>query len=316
MIKFKYYPNRDKGEYFLKALLDAGYVRDHNFQNVDFLLIDYEGRCPVDIAAAQKFNKPCFLYPHAALTFLAWDGMYPVNNAITANFIPANGQRQIMWQYHYPCKTIVCGWPYSPVKTFEPRIQNHKKLEILFAPIHGIKAARQRFAPSWHDERLHANRETFNRLLNIPNSNLTVYLSGEPLSFNNIPNDKRVTYIQSDLSISGSVKMIENKKYDLVVAFDTFAWISVALGKPTLMFGQDIVWHGVLGQATHWFDYCKRLKYPYEILDPHWNNDILDEILSTDENMCDWKDQYIGIDFDKNIFLYHIERELQQAREL
>ena len=313
---FCYYPNRDKGKRFVDTLLDSGeYQITKNVGRADFLLVDYEGRCPHDIDISLKRHIPVFIYPHAAMTFLAWDGMYPVNKNITCNFIPSFGQRQVMWSYGYPCKTLVTGWPYSEVKPFEPYNNKKDKLQILFAPLHNIKESRKRFASSFWDEKFHANRIAFEMLLKIPESQLTVYKVGDPLSDNNIPTHPDVTYLESDLSVAKSVKMISDPKYDLIVSFDTFAWIAVALGKPTIMYTQNQRWQGVLGPAGHWDKYNKKILYPYELMEMDLTENLLLEILQSDSKINGWKNTFIGAPFSEYAFLYNVKTILEEQKE-
>lgn len=316
MKKFVYYPNRDKGEIFLRTLEESGlYEQAHRVSGSDFLLTDYEGRCPTDITNMLKHGKCVFVYPHAALTFISYDGMYPSNLNITANFVPSFGQRQVMWRYGYRCKVLPIGWPYSPVLPFKPSI--NKTIRVLFAPNHSILSSRKRFASHYWDRRWWQNSETFNKLIKIPDIELTIYHHGDIYKDNNIPNIKHggIHYIESDLSVKNSVGIIGSGNYDMVVGFDTFSWISVAMGIPTLMFGQDLQWEGVLGKARHWDDYKDYIRYPYDILDPNFNYEMLRELLGPNNSSHGWKLKFIGESFNKNAFLNNIRMELEAAEQ-
>jgi len=315
MLKFAYYPNRDKGEAYLNALLESGlYEQTPRVANADFILSDYEGRCSFDIVSMLKRGKCAFIYPHAALTFISYDGMYPSNLGITANFVPSYGQRKVMWQYGYKCPVYPAGWSYSPVLPFKPKIDG--ELRILFAPNHSIPTSRKRFASLYWDKRFDHNLDTLNKLIRVPNSTLTVYYSGDITKDNNLPNlPDKITYIKSDLSIKKSVEMIGSGEYDLVVGFDTFAWIAIAMGVPTLFFGQDLQWEGVLGKAKHWDDYKEFIHYPYDILDPNFTTDDFEQALVTDSKILLWKGAFIGPMFDKEAFLYHIQQSLELAEK-
>ena len=315
MLKFSYYPNRDKGDTYLNTLIESGlYEQTPRSANADFILSDYEGRCPTNIADILKQGKCAFIYPHAALTFISYDGMYPSNLGITGNFVPSWGQRKVMWQYGYKCPVYPVGWSYSPILPFKPNKED--QIRILFAPNHSISTSRRRFASQYWDKRWWQNMETFNKLIYVPNSTLTVYYSGDICKDNNLLNLKdRVTYIKSDLSVKKSVEMIGSGQFDLVVGFDTFAWIAVAMGVPTIFFGRDLQWEGVLGKAKHWNDYKDFIHYPYDILDPEFTTDDFYEALRTDTKIVQWKEAFIGPSFDKNIFLNHIQMALELAEK-
>ena len=313
MLKFAYYPNRDKGEVYLNTLLESGlYEQTPRAANADFLLSDYEGRCPSDISSILKRGKCAFIYPHAALTFISYDGMYRSDLGVTGNFVPSYGQRKVMWQYGYKCPVYLAGWSYSPVLPFKPIKDN--PIRILFAPNHSILTSRRRFSSSYWDKKWGQNKDVFNKLVRVPNSSLTVYHSGDIYKDNNLPKlPDKITYIKSDLSIKKSVEMIGSGEYDLVVGFDTFAWIAIAMGVPTVFFGQDLQWEGVLGKAKHWNDYKDFIHYPYDILDPKFTTSDLYEALRSDTKIIQWKEAFIGHPFDKNNFLGHIHLALELA---
>jgi hypothetical protein len=313
MLKFSYYPNRDKGEVYLNALLESGiYEQTLRATNADFILSDYEGRCPSDVRTMIKKGKCVFIYPHAALTFISYDGMYPSDPGITGNFVPSHGQRKIMWQYGYKCPVYPVGWSYSPVLPFKPKVDGN--IKILFAPNHSIPTSRKRFASLYWDKRFNQNLETFTKLIRIPNSTLTIYYSGDIVKDNNIPNLKeKATYIKSDLSIKKSVEMIGSGEYDIVVGFDTFAWIAVAMGVPTIFFGRDLQWEGILGKAKHWDDYKDFIRYPYDILDPEFTTKDFEQVLTTEKRILQWKEAFIGQVFDKETFLNHVRLALELA---
>lgn len=315
-LKFVYYPNKDKGDLYLKTLLDSGlYEQVPKITNADFLIADYEGRCPVDIAAILKQGKCAFIYPHAALTFISYDGMYPSNLNVTTNFVPSYGQRVAMWKYGYKCKVVPVGWSYSPIRPFAP--MPNDDLRILYAPEHDVSRTRKRFRGSYGEERWKQNADAFDKLLEIPNSKLTVYYANDMYKDQNIvPGKAGVTYIKSDLRMDSAIKLIDSGKYNLVVAFDTFAWISVAMGMPTLMYGQDLRWHGVLGPARHWDDYKNYIRYPYELLSQDFTPDIIPEIMKSEKKILDWKDRFIGIPFDADFFLETLKSELDKAEQI
>jgi hypothetical protein len=243
-----------------------------------------------------------FLYPHAARPQIVWDGIWEPWPNIRCNFVPAPGHKEVMQRYGYEFPVEVTGWTYCDLKPFRPvkEIKN-----ILFGPIH--PSARGWFA----EEDLEANKATFKILLKYCRANhikLTVrYI--QDLKKNGIERVSGVNYIQGkpDLTIR------EIDRADVVVGHQTFAYLAIARGKPTLMMREDIpphtVYHGQTAYVKSWEKYADIMQYPLDILAGDAAAEIEKACKGTSEVKA-WADRFINHPFDANYFVERLESYL------
>lgn len=220
-----------------------------------------------------------FIYPHSARPNVIFD-IEKEPDVITAEFVVTEAHAEIMRMYGYKKPIHAIGWHLCEMKSF------HKKdpVNILFAPIH----------PRNHDMDKKINKETFNILRKL-DINLTVRLIGEPeecgLRRAEYPN-----VVWTEGSLVPSVTQIDEA--DVVVAYETFAYLSVARGIPTVMFGEDMPTHLIprdrpVKFPKHWYNYLAWMRYPLDIRDgPPMK--MLERAARSDEDIRGWRYRMIG----------------------
>ena len=296
--------NRDKGNTYIEALLDAGYTLKEDY-DVDFLLIDYErSKKREEIVNFIKKKKPVFIYPHSAISDILWDGMYdPL--PVTCNFVSGVGQKKVMQSYGYKYPIEVCGWPYSELERFKST--TGKKL--LFAPIHPNSAGKKLLG-----EDKKSNYKTLKYILDNKRlfSSITLRYGGDLID-NGLDEFKNSGIImeKADYSIENSIKSI--KRTDLVVSFGTFGYLSVALGKPTIFYAQDVVPHNICHSVKSFRKYSNIRNFPIELFDKKfYGNMPYIKKLACEKNKSveDWKKLFIGDPFNAEKFINIVKLNL------
>jgi hypothetical protein len=118
-----------------------------------------------------------------------------------------------------------------------------------------------------------------------------------------------VTYIQGrpDLTFT------EIDKADVVIGHQTFAYLAIARGKPTLMIREDIpphtVWHGKTQWVKSWEKYAEIMAYPLDILAGDTAEVIQTACRGSDETAA-WKERFISVPFEPKQFIERLESYL------
>jgi hypothetical protein len=241
-----------------------------------------------------------FIYPHSARPNLVND-IRSTWAYTTATFVSAVGHQRIMRLYGYQKPIHVVGWHLCPLESFQPRPEMKN---ILFAPIHPRNAKIDR----------QVNRAAFERLHRVSkeqeNVKLTVRHIGN-LDENGLEAVPGVSYVEGRLEPSW--EMIDTA--DLVVGHQTYAYLAVARGVPTLMMAEDMPTHlvpktadgAVVLSAKNWKKYAKILAYPLDILrtDDPWG--MIQRATRTDEDIQAWRKNMIGPSFDPKALLAVID---------
>ena len=309
MIKlFAFEDHQNKGAAYADALADHGYfqARHVNVQGLRFLLTDADWSSRAFAAAARSREIPIFLYPHAARPMVQYDGCVEPNR-VTAMFTQAPGGKAIMERIGYPYPVEVSGWAYCPIRDFVPR----KVSRVLFAPIH----PNQNGYLNRIDKDL--NRRTFAKL------EAWCRETGTALSVRFIGPDPAQSGLADEYGrTEDTVDWHQGKKNnstadmltaDLVVSHQTFAWMAVASGIPTLMMGEDVPPRTGNTDAgfrfvDHWDDYKDDLMFPLDILDEsRTTDDWIRLASSTDEPIRNWRANFIGEPFDPDRFVKTLE---------
>jgi hypothetical protein len=238
-----------------------------------------------------------FQYPHTARPNLIND-IYDWWPHITAEFVSAQRHIDVIRRYRDVPKNIhVIGWHLCPLCPFH---STGKVREVLFAPIH----------PRNTDLDQRVNREVFDRLYKLAKSgivNLTVrYLS--TIEGNGLQQMPGVKYIIGGLEPSWD----DIDTTDVVVSHQTYAWLAVARGIPTVMMAEDMPTHtspraGPILFAKNWDTYKDLLMYPLDILNYDDPMTVLTRAVTTDEDIRAWRTRMIGNDFDSGKFVRLIE---------
>jgi hypothetical protein len=187
--------------------------------------------------------------------------------------------------------------PFQPIE---------KPKEILFGPIH--PAGNGYIPPVDYD----LNQRTLAVLVEYCRKNcihLTVrYL--RDLEAQGLTYYDDVTHITGDLD--QSIKEIDAA--DVIVSHQTFAYLAIARGKPTLMMGEDIPPHSTdpdnkLLIAQSWEKYKDIMAYPLDILagDPYKQ---IERACKGSVEAETWRERFIGKPFDPAHFVARLEAHL------
>jgi hypothetical protein len=243
--------------------------------NPDLLFIDHDGPEYYRKIIDRFPNAQVLLYPHGAMAYLAWDGLWKVNPRTTGYLAMSHGMADNMRLYGYPNPIAVTGWHWCEQKEYEWR----ETRRILFAPVHPLTNGWL-----WEEIKIR-NAKTYEKLLK-SGCEIVVRHIGS-LEQNGLWHVDGVEY---DAGMMDNSEASFNS-VDLVVSFGTFAYLAVARGVPTVMYCQDVpMWEGSgdhnLRFVAHWEQLAPLIEYPYDI---RWY-EIGDEL----EEPKVWRDRYIG----------------------
>ena len=294
--------HQHKAKPYIMALKRAGYKLTYNVARSDFILVDYPNRKQAQRAI--KFNKPIFYYPHSVRPNAPWDVMTEPLDAPTAFFTIAEGHKEIMRRIGYDFPIEVAGWSYTAIHPFMP-VKHEKKIRVLFAPIHPIGTG---FLPDIDRE---LNAKTYKLLLGmLDNITLTVRHL-QPLVHNALWENSQVKFIAAGPTGDTS----DMNLADIVIGAFTYAHMAVALGKPLIMMGEEVIPHNSpmrgakLVLAKNWDKYRDYLRFPYNIEDVFDKPDdalkMMQAALRNEPK--DWKKLFIGKPFVPGEFVKTLE---------
>ena len=294
-------PHQGKEKRYVSALTEAGWGQaPMSYPKIKFALLDSDWNKHVPQLLAR--HVPVFLYPHAARPTVQWDGALELNPQVTVTFVPSEGHKHVLESFGYPVPIVVTGWPYDELQPFKPA----KSVgNILFAPIH--PNANGYLSPL--DKEI--NRETFEIALEYcqrKGVKLVVrYL--QTLEKCGLPPDvKGVRYV-TGMPNGDTVDM---DRADLVISHQTYAWLAVAKGKPTLMMAEYVKPHSGnteegLRFVQHWHLYQKELMYPYDVLSGVPMDALVERASQTDLDILAWKARFMERPFDRKIVVDTIQ---------
>lgn len=302
---YRIYNHQNKGARIVEALNAAGWQQVEGSHEARVIFSDVDAparRVKLEMQAAR--GKKIFLFPHAARpnVFNDFEGYPPFDRAL-AQFVTAAGHIEIMQRIGVPHRMEVIGWMYCPIKPFRPR-RSHRR--VLFAPIHPNNNG------TIADVDRDLNIRAFRKLLCLVDAgeiDLTVrYLRG--LEKNGLWWDDRVTYVEGHPD--QSYEQID--RADAVVAHQTYAYISVARGTPTVMFGEDVPPRlgseemGNFQFVQHFDRYRDMLMYHLDILAEEDTSALLRRAVKSDQEIIAWRERMIGRPFDPDHFIRTVER--------
>jgi len=254
------------------------------------------------IEAASKNKIPCIIYPHAAHAPFWYDCGYPWSEKVAANIVMAPGHEELLKKIGYTRPVHTLGWSYSEIKPFRAARQVKK---ILFAPRHAN-------GNGWLADIDRINNNTaFMTLWNVCQAydmQLTVRYLGS-LQTIGVPADKKgVKYVRGfpDLSFK------DMDEADVVVSTQTYAYMAIARGKPTVMYAEYVAPHYGNTPETNrfaagWDNYKEPFVYPFDLFkgEPY---DVLSGAAEDGECIREWKRLNIGEPFNQNGFLQLVEK--------
>ena len=304
---FRMAHHQNKENAFKAALLARGWheTQYQHSQFVRFGLLDGDWRLA---QIGQMDGKPWFLYPHAARPMVQYDGCVEPRKDCRAMFVSAPAGVYLMDKIGYPCEVIEVGWSLCPIRPFRKK---DGARNICFAPIH----------PNGNtyladvDKRL--NLETYRRLVKYAEANgstVTVRycrdINDNGLGEAMAEADPHVIWKQA--FPDGSTDDI--RQADLVVGHQTFAYMAVALGVPTVMIGEDVPPRSGSSDegfcyVTHWDAYRVYMMFPLDILQCDTEN-VIQRACEGSDAVEDWKSRFIGRPFDADRLVDAIEERL------
>ncbi|MBX3004571.1 MAG: hypothetical protein KF821_01940 [Anaerolineales bacterium] len=261
-----------------------------------------------EAAYAVEHGKPVFLYPHFCSPWLPHDlEVEPL--AAAAFFCHSAGYAKVLEMIGYPTPTEVVGWSYSDVRPFAPFV-GHKP-RVLFAPLHPVGGT----LPQVERE---INEHVFRTLVALRTAGalakLTVRFYGS-LATNGLHRHSDVNY--QEALLTGRTDDME--RADVVVSAGTYAHMAVALGKPTVMMGQDIRPHntprggGQMAWVRNWELYRDFARFPHSIEMSTGSSVAAETIKRACEGTAsveDWKANHIGHQFNPQHFISRLEAYL------
>ena len=304
---YKMSHHQNKGKAFRNALTDRGWHESQyrHSNHVKFGLFDADWR-PQDIEDLK--GAPYFLYPHAARPMVQYDGSVTPRKDCRTMFVSAPAGVYLMEKIGYPCEVVEVGWSLTPVRPFTP-LETAQK--ITFAPIHPNANGYLNEV----DKSL--NRSTYSRLLSYAERSGSVItvrfcrdIKDNGLGEEYERQDAGIVWKQANPD--SSTDDITNA--DLVVGHQTFAYMAVALGVPTVMIGEDIAPRSGNREdgfsfSAHFEDYKDYLMFPLDILQGE-TEDVIHTAITGSEAVEDWKARFIGSPFRPDYFVDCIEERL------
>lgn len=249
------------------------------------------------LAMYREFGVPIILYPHAARPPLWWDifGAYPF---AACQLVPSAGHERVLRKMGFKSPVEVIGWYYSAVNSFRPR---PRATRVLFAPTHPN-------ANGWLNATdMELNAEAFRLLLDlVPGIELRVR-HVHTLDANGLWEVPYIDYVRGSTR-SGS--LVDADWADVVVSTQTFAFMCIARGVPTVMYGEDLDprFGNSLESFTtvsRWSRYKDDVMYPVDLFNAR--KDPLSLLQTTARGFTDaqaeWKSRMIGSPYSPQKFL-------------
>ena len=299
--KFYMFERRDSSLIYRRTLESAGYIKVDDPRSADFLLYDLEQDCYLPtIRHFLEKKKPIFTYPHSANSWYFWDGIvkeYPVS----CNFVLSGDIQAAMRSYGYKSRIEPCGFPFSDVTPHKPMPEQ----TLLYAPMHTMGSnGMDSLQPPASFE---LNRQTLDRVIQMAPffSSVTIrYGKSFEASGMYDPHIKNIHFEKATLKSRDAVRSIQ--QHGTVIAAGTLAYISVALGKPTIFFNQknEVPREGnaavnSYGKYKHFLDYPIQLSDMSDKQVIHFSQNYH----SLNEGVKQWSCSNIGGAFNADRFL-------------
>lgn len=309
MSLFFCYNHQGKADSYIHALNARGWQETKDPAQARFILTDYmtskdTSRRSQNLEIYRSKGIKVFIYSHAARPNVFWD--FPEQEfprSASVHFVAAPGHLEVMRAYGYPGPIEPVGWSLSKIRRFAPR---PRLRNILFGPIHPNSNG---FLCSLDKE---INGEAFRQVLKLSESgvNIQVRYIGD-LRENGLWKAGGVEYIKGRKDLSTE----EIDRADLVVSHQTFAYLAVSRGVPTLMMGERHPprWGGSdkeLRFAKSWDKYRDLLSYPLDILEDDPKS-LADIATSSDRYIIQWRERMIGRQFEPGLFVQKVKEYLK-----
>jgi hypothetical protein len=289
--------NKDAGDAYAKALLDAGYALAGKRETPDFMLIDNEHAGGVRTGIAEYLlDHPVFVYPHTPLSYFIWDGHYePL--PVQCNFVAGTAAKQSLEAYGYPNRVEMVGFGRCEIGEFQPT----QGTRLLFVP------ARTRGNGSYStDGYAIATKAAIQFVLD----HLSAFETVTVCYVNDFVNEvdyltSGIKFIKTDprTSETPTADMVSRiDEADIVISCETVGCLSVARGRPTVFYNARAVAGTSNIFAANFEKYRQWYQFPLTLEEMN-----IDEVLAVRERkhtaVEDWKRGNIGGNFDAGKFL-------------
>ena len=317
-MKYYYSPHQNKGQAYYNALDAAGFTITPYTHDAEFGLVDHdyikldrdknEFAQKPQLVELGKLGRPTFAYPHAARPQIILDCYRDLWWHFDTLFCVSEGHAEILQALRYDASPLVpVGWSLSPIREFAP-VKRYRGMRVLFAPIHPNgngwmsdidKAANQR-VHDWLAEWF-ATGEIELRIRTVK----------MPMVAGLTPVDDKIDYYVT--RADGSCDDIDWA--DLVISHQTFAYMAVAMGKPTIMY-HDIACHSNNMEPLFWaryhHEYANLIRFPIEFEDyyEYGREYMIYAALEGSQAVDDWKRRMIGEPFDADLVVEIVRRFL------
>lgn len=284
--------HQNKASGLIPALRSLGHTLNPN-EDPDLLLLDHDAPPYYQRILKAYPRQPVILYPHGATSFVAWDGIWQADPRVNCYLAQGAGEAAAMSAYGYPRPIVVTGWHYCEQAPFSSVGIPER---ILFAPAHALGNGYMNYT------RRTANHLAFRKLAELREFAQITVRHLDPILDIGVSYFEGITYEQG--APDNSTESIDQA--DLVIApYGTVAFLAVARGKPTVMYGQDIrPFDGSaetdVRQAKQWEAYREITRYPISI--ERMADDLHEAIArAMTEPPTEWRERFIGVPLDTNI---------------
>jgi hypothetical protein len=303
-------PHQGKEQAYQEALFAAGYRKSSNPRTPPrFALYDLDSGhggfgWSKAVEELQGRGIPLFQYPHAARPMVQYDGIIEINPGIRCLFTHAEGGRMVMESFDIGKPVEVVGWSFCKIKPFTPV---NEIRSVVFGPIHPN-------ANGWlSDMDKKINASAFAKIFSWCKKNkveLTVRFL-HTLGECGLDAKDGVVYTRGHADQSTA----DIDQADLVIGHQTFAYLAVARGKPTLMMGEDVAPRSGNDDSNfryvkHWKKYRDLLMYPLDILAERDTDALIKRAISSDDEIQKWRELFIGEPFGPKKFVSRLEAYL------
>jgi hypothetical protein len=299
---------RDSSDVYINALLSSGYTRTEDMRRADFILWDKEPTLLHKRERLKKLigNKPIFVFPHTPYAYWLWDGfLEPM--PVCCNFVVGEGAKMGMKSYGYPYRVEAVGFPRCKVLPF----QSTSGRNLLYASARLL--GNQQF-PHEADLELHlqamrwiaAHREAFDGvMINYSYSleaNVLEEFAGYGLTFRKL---------EDNWKLSAHTALDQFQGADLVISCNTFGYLAIANGIPTILFGHNdrVGPHSSKYLCPHYELYKSHYEFPLFLQDMT-AKEVLDIRTSPNPEVEKWKELNIGKSFEAEKFISIVKEYL------
>lgn len=295
-MRFAIHDHGAKSVWLKQQMVAAGHQVADSIEDTDLLLLDcdwpWSGRSEL-IDAAIAVGAKVALYPHGGMpTVFSYDGLAEPDPRVSLRLEHGRGSIEMAARFGaYELKQEAPGWLFSPTEKFKPV---KKPRSVFFAPMHpNIEAMLT--GSDTNDPAPALNHAVYQELL-ATGLDVTVSLVGPPHR-NGVWHHPRVEFVDNpQMLFTDSFSVMAG--HDVVIAAGTLGAAAVALGKPTVMFGQgdwsDYV-DGEYRQAAHADAYSEFARYPLDCTDGKLSS-LMMRACKGDTAAAAWRKRFVGDD--------------------